>query len=425
MGLLPQARDAVPGGRQRTGWFTLELARSALQYQKSDVNGALEILTAAQRDWLPRQDDARERMADTFRASFLVALDRFDEAFHVADSGLAAAHKDRQNWALRMFETWKGRQLLHRGLLAEATVALEGRFSLEDADRVIGREAPNIVALGKLKIHIGDDAGAREIAEIAKLMLRVGTPNIQRHGAWYLALHAMSQGDADDALGWLRARGHANRLKLFPLFPFEAEDDPQLMRIAVAVGDGELAEHIIEQAQRRCELNPSVVSFRAAIAHARGLWQDSAHDLQAAASLFATTPRALAAASALEDLGRVQASAGATGDAINSLDRALAINAEAGASWDAARVRGRLRQLGVLRRNAAPKRPSIGWEALTNTEVSVARLAAEGKTNREIAETLFISPHTVNTHLRHIFDKLGVNSRIHLTKMARTQVTPI
>ncbi len=253
IGLFPEARDAVPDGRQRIGWFTLELARSVLQYQRSEVNEALQILAAAQQHQFPRQDDARERMADAFKASFLVALDRFDEAFHVADSGLAAAQTDRQNWALRMFETWKGRQLLHSGRLVEAAVALEGRFSLEDADRVIGREAPNVVALGKLKIHVGDDAGAREIAEIAKLMLRASAPAVQRHGAWYLALHAMSRGEADEALGWLRARGHANRLKLFPLYPFEIEDDPQLVRIAIAVGDGELAERIIEQAECRCE----------------------------------------------------------------------------------------------------------------------------------------------------------------------------
>ena len=335
IGLFPEARDAVPDDPQRIGWFTLELARSVLQYQRSEVNEALEILAAAQQHQFPRQDDARERMADAFKASFLVALDRFDEAFHVADSGLAAAQTDRQNWALRMFETWKGRQLAQRGRLAEAAVALEGRFSLENANRVIGREAPNVVALGKLKIHVGDDAGAREIAEIAKLMLRASAPAVQRHGAWYLALHAMSRGEADEALGWLRARGHANRLKLFPLYPFEIEDDPQLVRIAIAVGDGELAERIIEQAECRCELNPGVVSFKAGVAHARGLWQASAHDLQTAASLFATGPRPLAAASALEDLGRLQASAGATADAINSLDRALAVNAQAGASWDA------------------------------------------------------------------------------------------
>ena len=310
------------------------------------------------------------------------------------------------------------RSLLQTGRLAEAAVALEGRFSLEDADRVIGREAPNIVALGKLKIHGGDDAGAREVAEIAKLMLTASAPIVQRHGAWYLALHAMCQGNADEARNWLGARGHADRLRLFPLFPLEIADDPQLVRIAVAAGDEQLAGHTVRQAERRCDLNPGVVSFQAAAAHARGLWQGSAHDLQTAASLFATGPRPLAAASALEDLGRLQASAGATVDAISSLDRALAINAQAGASWDAARVRGRLRQLGVLRRNAIPKRPGTGWEALTSTEASVARLASQGKTNREIAETLFISPHTVDSHLRHIFDKLGVNSRIHLIKLA-------
>ena len=57
------------------------------------------------------------------------------------------------------------------------------------------------------------------------------------------------------------------------------------------------------------------------------------------------------------------------------------------------------------------------WAALSDAESAVARLAAEGKTNREIAEKLFISPHTVNTHLRHIFEKLDINSRVTLTRI--------
>ena len=414
-----KAREAVYASRNHTCWFAFELPESAVYYQTYGFDRGLEILQTAERRGLGGQEDARQRLAHNFRSWLLAATDRYDEALHAIDEGVAAAQRDRQNWALRVFETSRGRQMLQMGQFGEAALALEGRYSLDEAHLVVGvLEAPSVVALGKLKIHTGDERGAAEMAEIAKIMLQTSAPSVQSHAAWYLALHAMSQGKADKAHNWLCARGQDNRLKLFPLFPFEIEDDPQLVRIAVAAGDEELAKHAIEQAEHRCELNPGVVSFKAAVAHARGLWRSSTRLLDTAASLFETGQRPLAAASALEDLGRLQVAEGATDDAIASLDRALAIDAQVGASWDAARVRRRLRQLGVRRRIITSKRPATGWEALTSAEAAIAQLASEGKTNREIAETLFISPHTVNSHLRHIFDKLGVNSRVSLTRMA-------
>jgi DNA-binding CsgD family transcriptional regulator len=63
------------------------------------------------------------------------------------------------------------------------------------------------------------------------------------------------------------------------------------------------------------------------------------------------------------------------------------------------------------------KRP-YGWESLTDTERSVTELVSQGLTNRQAAERLFISPHTVGFHLRAIYRKLDLSSRIDLTRVA-------
>jgi DNA-binding CsgD family transcriptional regulator len=59
-------------------------------------------------------------------------------------------------------------------------------------------------------------------------------------------------------------------------------------------------------------------------------------------------------------------------------------------------------------------RPTHGWESLTPTERAVSRAVAEGLTNGEVARRLYMSPHTVNTHLRHVFAKLDVSNRVAL-----------
>jgi DNA-binding CsgD family transcriptional regulator len=62
-------------------------------------------------------------------------------------------------------------------------------------------------------------------------------------------------------------------------------------------------------------------------------------------------------------------------------------------------------------------RPRFGWSALTPTELQVARMVAEGHSNRSVAAALCISPNTVSTHLRSAFAKLDVRSRVRLTRV--------
>jgi DNA-binding CsgD family transcriptional regulator len=68
----------------------------------------------------------------------------------------------------------------------------------------------------------------------------------------------------------------------------------------------------------------------------------------------------------------------------------------------------------VRRARGERKRPSFGWDSLTPTELACVDLVAEGLTNPQIGERLFIGRGTVKTHLTHVFAKLGVRSRAEL-----------
>jgi DNA-binding CsgD family transcriptional regulator len=318
-----------------------------------------------------------------------------------------------------MFETWHGRMLLRTGRLTEALAVLEGRYALEDGTSAAAvLDAAGIVALGRLAIHTGDTRQTRRLADIAAVMLERGTPAVRRHAAWLLALFAIAEGDAEAARSWLRAPTEPDGGPILPRFPLDIADEVQLARIGLASDDDELAQLALSNSQRRAELNPGVASIAATAAHVRGLVARSTTDLREAVDLFERTPQRLELAAALEDLG-VELIPADNEAAIEVLGRSLALHTELGATWDARRVRSRLRELGVRRRLVSTEPEAVGWAAMTTSELAVARLVAEGLTNREVAEQLFVSPHTVNSHLRHVFSKLGINSRVELARLAR------
>jgi DNA-binding CsgD family transcriptional regulator len=267
-------------------------------------------------------------------------------------------------------------------------------------------------------MHTGNEPQVRKCAAIARTLLEVGARLGQCAGAWLLALIALWEGDAAAARAHLCALGEAERLTIVPLNPMDVTDEVPLARIAMAAGDGELAASAVATARERRRLNPGVASIAGTAAHAEGLVTGGPDQLALAVKCFEEGPRPLALASALEDAGKSLAGRGDREEGVALLGQALELYSHAGASWDAARVRRRLRALGVRRRLAGTVPPRNGWSGLTESELHVARLVGQGLTNRETAERLFLSQHTVSNHLRHAFAKLDVTSRVELARLA-------
>ena len=192
-----------------------------------------------------------------------------------------------------------------------------------------------------------------------------------------------------------------------------------LVRGALADGDQARAVALAIQTRRLALITPGDPDMAAAADHARGLILQDGALLEQVVGRYTT---AGARATALEDAGRAQAGQGSQDSAVALLNQAYALYEELGSAEGTARVRARLRALGTrLCHWTHQDRPAFGWDSLTDTERRVTDLVAQGLSNRQVANRVFLSTHTVAFHLRHIFWKLGITSRVQLARIAAEQ----
>ena len=192
-----------------------------------------------------------------------------------------------------------------------------------------------------------------------------------------------------------------------------------LVRGALAEGDSERAANLADATRRLAATTPGQPDMAAAADHARGLVEQDAALLERVAVRYSATG---ARANALEDAGRSWVGQGNQPSAEAVLRQAYALYEELGSVEGAARVRAWLRTVGtrLCHWNHAD-RPAFGWDSLTDTERTIADLVAQGLSNRQVASRVFLSTHTVAFHLRHVFWKLDVTSRVQLARMSAEQ----
>jgi DNA-binding CsgD family transcriptional regulator len=234
----------------------------------------------------------------------------------------------------------------------------------------------------------------------------------QASGAWVAAQSAEARGGVDSAAD-LIAGILTNPGVLRQLLVSEPAAASWLVRAAGTLGAHDLANEAVTAAAAAAAENPRFTVVRGAAAHAAGLSNGDPDKLLEAANLY---PDRWCAASAREDMAGLLAKRRSERDnTIRIFESALGAYTAVGATRDASRVVNKLRDFGV-RRGAIRSVECDGQRAhgLTNTEFAVAELVSQGHTNNEVGRQLFISRHTVAFHLKKVYQKMSVASRVEL-----------
>jgi DNA-binding CsgD family transcriptional regulator len=344
----------------------------------------------------------------------LVALGKFDEADQLLTDDLEdIAATDDQRWAVGAIVR-RSRLHLAAGRPAEAVLAAESALALADA--LAARLFVPLVrtTLAAIALHRGD--------------LDVAAAHLERCQADPMAAAHFESTVA----AWIRARitDALNGASLAMQAMAAVFDDlpackramleepgmaPWMVRCALAAGARRKAEAVVDVTEQLSLNNPGLATVAAIAFHARGVLD---HDIAALFEAAATHAHPWARASATEDAGAGLVEEGRLRAGVKALATAISMYEEIGAIHDAGRARASWQELRQRVRPREPRPPVSDWPSLTETERRVAALVALGLTNAQVGERMYVSRHTVDFHLRQVFRKLDVRTRVELARLA-------
>jgi len=407
-----QARSAAAAAADH---LTVSVAMTTLarvSESRGHLRDALQITDEA----MHLADESPGRLGHRYpiratRGHILIELGRPEEARSALGAGMRISEEIGVRWPLLLYQGFLALERFITGEWDDAIAELEASFELADEIQSVVARAHGILSL--ISLHRNDLSRAEEAADAAaRDLARWGPGYLTTWAAWPRALIQEAGGELGQALATMTgAWDTCARLGLALDYPAVGAD---LVRLALASGDigraRDASAAVTEVAARN-----EVPWMTGAALRCQGLIEDDAEILQAAAGACAGGSRPLGLALACEDAGAAFARQGRPDRARPLLDQALGIYERLGAARDLARAEATLREAGIRRgRRGTRGRPQTGWASLTPAEHAVAGLVAEGLSNPQIGERLYISRRTVQTHLAHMFAKLDIATRAQL-----------
>jgi DNA-binding CsgD family transcriptional regulator len=345
-------------------------------------------------------------------AFLLAAVGRLDEAAAQVADGTAQARREGNAMALAIWATTDGIVQLSAGLLSAARAATE---SLPRPERtgVTPLDMIRMLILADVAVRTDDRMLLQQVVNDARDAYSTGSSAVDRGAAHVLALAAWQRDDVHDAMRWLGG------ITLFgtPVWSLVLDRVILGARVASAAGDAGLRARVLQATDMLEREQPAIPLFTGVAGYARGILERDAQALVAAADVLQSSSRPLLYAAAAEDAGRELARIDRGDEALDQLNAAFDTYMGHEALADARRVGRELRRLGVQRRIVSQPRAKTGWDSLTDSELKVVNLIAQGATNRSVAQRLHVTPHTVKAHLHNAFAKLGIPSRAELSKL--------